>query len=317
MPTLKSPRKGSLQIWPRKRARKFLPRVNWDAIDSKKNLKGFICYKVGMASVFVKDNTATSMTKGKKIVIPATIVECPPMKILSIRLYKHGDVAREILNENLDKELKRILKLPKSKKMDLQTLDKKDDFDDLRVVAYSLTKKTGIKKTPDLAEIGLSGNLDEKINFVKENLNKELSVLNNFTKGELVDFRGLTKGRGFSGPVKRFGISLKSHKSEKGQRRPGSLGPWHPSRVTFKAPQAGNIGMFTRISYNSKIIDIGKADNKKEFSNIKNFGDLQTDYIIVNGSVQGPAKRQILVTAPLRETKKQSKNNFDLLEVLR
>src|SRR3990167_7878178 len=189
MPTRKSPRKGSLQFWPRKRARKFLPSVNWDVISSGKNLNGFLCYKAGMVSVSAKDNTPNSLMKGKKIVIPCTILECPPMKILSIRFYKNGNVVNEFLVENIDKELKR----------------------------------TGIKKTPDLSEIGLSGTLDEKINFVRENLIKEISVLDVFEKGQLVDLRGLTKGQGLQGPVKRFGITLKSHKSEKGRRRPGSL----------------------------------------------------------------------------------------------
>ncbi len=65
MPTRRSPRKGSLQFWPRKRVNKFLPRVNWNSIKSGKNLKGFICYKAGMCSAYVKDNTPASMTKGK------------------------------------------------------------------------------------------------------------------------------------------------------------------------------------------------------------------------------------------------------------
>lgn len=316
MPTLKSPKKGSLQIWPRKRADKFLPRVNWAALDSKKNLRGFIAYKAGMVSLSVKDNTPNSMTKGKKIVIPATIVECPPMRIFSIRLYKNGNVVGEIMNDNLDKELKRIVKLSKNKK-NTHSLDKKDSYDDIRVIAYSQSKKTNIKKTPDLTEIGLSGSVDEKVNFVKENMNKELSVANIFAKGEVVDFRGLTTGKGIVGPVKRFGISLKSHKSEKGQRRPGNLGPWHPSRVTFKAAQSGNMGMFTRVTKNSKIIDMGKAENKKGLTNIKNFGDVKTEYMIVNGSVQGPSKRQLLITTPLKETKKQVKKNYDFLGILR
>src|SRR3989338_8838500 len=114
----KSPRKGSLQFWPRKRARKFLPRVNWNAIDSEKNLKGlkgFICYKAGMASAYVKDNTEQSMTKGKKIVLPVTILECPTMKIFSVRFYKNGIVYKEILAENVDKELKRKVKISKKK----------------------------------------------------------------------------------------------------------------------------------------------------------------------------------------------------------
>src|SRR3989338_11191283 len=102
----RAPRKGSLQYWPRKRAAKFLPSVNWEAIGNQgKHLKGFLCYKAGMTSLSVLDSTPNSMTKGKKIVIPATILECPTMKILSLRLYKNGKVAKEILAENLDKEL--------------------------------------------------------------------------------------------------------------------------------------------------------------------------------------------------------------------
>ncbi len=312
MPTRNSPRKGSLQFWPRKRASRFLPSVNWNAINSGKNLKGFICYKAGMMSAFVKDDTPDSMTKGKKIIIPITVLECPPMKIFSIRFYKDGKVVDEILAENLDKELKRKVKLPKKsgKKID----EIKKDYDDVRVICYSVVKNTGIKKKPDLIEIGLVGNAEKKINFAKDNLGKDISILNIFEKGQLVDLRGLTKGKGFSGPVKRFGITLKSHKSEKGQRRPGSLGPWHPARVIFRVPMAGQLGMFTRVIYNNKIIDLGKSSDK-ELKNIKNFGDIKTDYIIVAGSVQGSAKRQLLITAPLRETKKQAKKNFELLEL--
>jgi len=117
------------------------------------------------------------------------------------------------------------------------------------------------------------------------------------------------------GPVKRFGIKLKRAKSEKGRRRPGSIGPWHPARVIFRVPMAGQLGMFTRVVYNSKIIDLGKSEGK--FKNIKNYGDIKTHYLILNGSIQGPAKRQLLLTAPLRSTKKQSKKNYELLEVLR
>jgi large subunit ribosomal protein L3 len=77
---------------------------------------------------------------------------------------------------------------------------------------------------------------------------------------------------------------------------------------------AGQLGMFTRCVYNSKIIEIGKAENK--FSNIKKYGDIKTDYIVVKGSVQGPSKRQLVVTHPLRETKKTKKQNFELVEIL-
>ena len=311
MPTSKSPRKGSLQFWPRKRAAKFLPSTNWDAIKSDKILKGFIAYKAGMASAFIKDDSEHSMTKGKKKIVPVTILECPSMKILSVRFHKNGIVANEVLAPNLDKELKRKLKLPKTvKKLDSI---KSEEYEDLKVIAYSIVKKTNLKKTPDIIEIGLSGSYGEKLNFVKENLEKEISILDIFDKGQLIDVRGLTKGKGLQGPVRRFGITLKNHKSEKGQRRPGSLGPWHPARVIFRVPMAGQLGTFTRVVYNNKILDMGKAEEK--FKNIKNYGDVKTDYIVVEGSLQGSAKRQLILTQPLKPTKKQLKKQHELIEL--
>jgi large subunit ribosomal protein L3 len=317
MPTKKSPRKGSLQFWPRKRAKKFLPSVNWKAINnSEKNLlKGFICYKAGMKSVQVKDNTPNSMTLGKNITIPATIIECPNLKILSVRFYKNNNVKTEILLKDIQKELKSKIKIPKKQLKEIESL-KKEDYDDIRILVYSIIKKTKIKKTPDITELGLTGTFDEKLNFVKEKINKELEIFDFFEKGQLVDFRGLTKGKGLQGPVKRFGITLKSHKSEKGVRKPGSIGPWHPARVTFRVPMAGQLGMFTRAIYNNKIIELGKfSEDQKFLKNIKNYGNIKTNYIIVTGSVQGPSKRQLLITSPLRETKKSKRKKYDLIEV--
>ena len=313
MPTRRSPRRGSLQYWPRKRAKKFLPRANWNALNSEKPLKGFICYKAGMASAYVKDNTEHSMTKDKEISIPVTIIECPPMKILSVRFYKNGIPIKEVLSENLDKELKRKIKLPKQNKGSA-SIDIKEEYDDIRIICYSVVKKTGIKKTPDLSEIGLAGKKEDKLNFVKKYIGKEISISDAFEKNQLVDFRGLTKGKGFQGPVKRFGITLRPRKSEKGVRRVGSIGPWHPARVTFRIPMAGQIGMFTRVSYNNKVVEIGKAEDR-QIRNLKKFGDIKTDYVIVHGSVQGPSKRQLLITAPLRATKKQLKENYELIKL--
>lgn len=314
MPTRKTPRKGSLQFWPRKRADKILPSVNWSAIGDFKGIKGFICYKAGMASLRLKDNTSDSMSKGKIVIMPGTILECPPMKIFSARFYNKGKLIGEILAGNADKEIKKKVKLPKKYLKKIEDV-KGGDFDDMKIIVYSQARKTNLKKTPDLFEAGISGNKEEKVNFVKENFRKEISVSDFFDKGQLVDLRGTTKGKGFSGPVKRFGVTLRQAKSEKGRRGPGSLGPWHPARVTFRAPQAGQLGMFHRISYNSKVIDIGKSEGK--FNGIKNYGDVKTDYLIVSGSVMGPPKRGLLITDSLRPDKKQSKKNFDFLGVVK
>jgi len=316
MPSKKSPRHGSLQFWPKTRAKKFLPRVNWNAINSGKNLKGFICYKAGMTSLMVLDSTPNSMTKGKKIMVPATIIECPPLKIYSIRFYKNGIVAKEILNDNVEKEMKRKVKFSKSKHSHENV--KLEEHDDVKIIAYSQVKKTGIKKTPDVVEIGLTGTKEEKYNFAKENLHKEINASEFFSKGQLIDLRGLTTGKGNQGPVKRMGITLKSHKSEKGQRNVGSIGPWHPRRSTFRTPHAGQLGMFSRVVYNNKIISIGKVtpENEGRFKGIKNYGDVKTEFVIVYGSVQGPAKRQLVMTSPLRETKRTKKKMYEIVEAM-
>jgi|SRR3989344_857484 len=311
------PRRGSLQYWPRKRAEKILPSVNWRGItqaNSDKKLLGFIGYKVGMKSLFVKDNTNESMTKGKRISIPITILECPPLKILSVRFYKNKKVASEILSNDLDKTLIRKIKFPKK---NLKKINEFSDFDDVRIITYSLVKTTTIKKKPDVVEIALSGTKEEKFAWIKEHLNKEIKISEVFNVGGLTDIRGVTKGKGIQGPVKRFGITLRSHKAEKGQRKTGSLGPWHPARVTFRVPMAGQLGMFTRTTYNNSILEIGsiteKNINPKE--GFKKYGNIKTDYIILRGSIQGPSKRQLIITQPLRATKTQSKKSYEVIEI--
>ena len=317
MPKTSKPRAGSLQYWPRKRAEKFLPSSNWKALELKgnKGLLGFIGYKVGMKSAIVKDNTPDSLTKGKRIAIPVTLVELPPMKILSARFYKNSRVIADILIDNIDKELKKKIKLPKNKPS--KKIEDIKDYDDVRVIVYSLAKQTSVKKTPDIVEIGLGGSLDEKTKFIQENFGKEISASNIFKAMQLVDLRGLTKGRGLVGPVKRFGISLRQHKSEKGVRRPGNIGPWHPDNVTYRIAMAGQLGMFSRIQYNGKIIELGKAKEKSinPKSGWHKYGNILTEYAIVAGSIQGPRKRQLLLTFPLRKTKKTEKKNYEVIKL--
>jgi len=182
---------------------------------------------------------------------------------------------------------------------------------------FSGVGETGIgKKKADLIEIGLSGTAEEKLNFIKSNIGKSIPVGEVFSEG-LVDIRAVTKGYGTQGPMRRFGIALKSHKSEKGRRRPGSLAPWHPCRVTFRAPQAGQTGYHNRVAYNNLILKIGKIAeediNKK--GGFEHYGIVKTDYIVVKGSVPGPKKRGLVITPALRPTKFQSKKKFEVLEL--
>ncbi len=306
-------RSGSLQFYPRVRAKKVVPSVNWKAVSKDGvGFMGFVGYKVGMTSVWAKDDTENSMTKNKRIAVPATIIECPAMRIYSVRFYKGGKVMKDVVVSN-DKVLKKSVKI--SKKVG----EIKDDieFDDVRVILFSGVKNTCVDKNKaDMAEIGLSGSVDEKLAFVKERIGKDILVGEVFSEG-LVDVRADTKGFGTNGPVKRFGISLKSHKSEKGQRRPGSLAPWHPSRVTFRAPQAGQTGYHSRVCYNSVILEVGKTSEKdiNPKGGFGHYGVVKNDYIILKGSVPGPQKRGVMITQPIRPTKFMAKKKFEVLEL--
>lgn len=305
-------RKGSLQFYPRVRAKNVIPNVNWKPHNKDSSgLMGFVGYKVGMISVFVKDGAADSQTKGKRITIPATVIECPAMKIYSVRFYKDNKVKKDIVVTN-DKDLTKKVKLPKVAKY----LSDEEDFDDVRAILYTDLKSTGIgKKKPDMIEVGLSGSNEDKLNFLKERIGKDISVSEVFENG-LVDLHAVTKGYGTQGPMKRFGIALKSHKSEKGRRRPGSLSSFGLRRVTFRAPQAGQTGYHNRVAYNSVVLQVGKIADKNinPKSGFHKYGNIKTDYIVLKGSVPGPKKRGIVITVPQRPTRYQTKKNYEVIE---
>lgn len=308
-------RSGSLQFYPRVRAKKVIPSVNWKPIKGKETKPlGFIGYKAAMISVWVKDDTPDSMTKGKRIAVPATILECPSMKIYSVRFYAGNKILKDILVTK-DKSLKKKVKL--SKKEVAKEIAMPQGSTDVRVLLYSNPKEISVdKKKPDMLEVAISGSLEEKLNFIKENVGKDISITDVFSEG-LVDVRAVTKGYGTEGPVRRFGISLKDHKSEKGVRRPGSLAPWHPARVTFRTPQAGQTGYHNRISYNNLILEVGKISEKdiNKKGGFEHYGILKTDYLILKGSIPGPKKRGIVITKPIKPSKSKGKKKFEVLEL--
>ncbi|MEK6858869.1 MAG: 50S ribosomal protein L3 [Nanoarchaeota archaeon] len=307
MAKLSRPRYGSLQYWPRKRARKAVPRVNWTTIKGGEGFLGFLTYKAGMATALVRDKTEKSMTANKKVALPVTILEVPKMKLFSVRFYKNGRVMKDVIVSN-DPVLKRVVRVPEK----TGSLENIQGWDAIHVIVYPVTKDL-FKKAPDFAEVAVRA--QDPLAFVKNHIGKEIGMHDIF-KGSLIDVRGLTRGKGLVGPVKRFGISLKSHKSEKGVRRPGSLGPWHPARVTFKVPLSGQLGMFTRIQYNVPILAHGKAGEHIPASyGFKHYGPISDNHIIIAGSVQGPPKRVLLVTPSFRPTKKQAKKKYEFMEL--
>ncbi|MEK6835595.1 MAG: 50S ribosomal protein L3 [Nanoarchaeota archaeon] len=297
------PRSGSLQFWPRKRAKRIYPRVkSWAKLD-RTSLLGFLGYKVGMTHVQVNEYNP-SLKSTRLVIYPVTIIECPPIKVLGIKFYKNTiyglrDITT-IYSENLSKELKRKITLPKK-------IENKfpEFFDDLRLIIYTQPRLTTInKKKPEILEIALSGMKEEKFELAKNLLNKEIKANDVFKQNQNLDIHAVTKGKGFQGPLKRFGLQLKSHKSEKKRRAPGNLGSWTPKKILFTVPQAGQMGFQTRIEYNKTLLKI--SNNPEEVnpkSGFNGYGLVKNDYLLIKGSIPGPSKRLIVMTYPLRDKK--------------
>lgn len=308
MPKTHRPRAGSLQFWPRKRARRIYPRVrNW--LETKSIiLLGFAGYKAGMTDVLLKDIRSHSRSKNEEIVWPVTVIECPPIKLVSIKLYKNTPYGRKtasqvfVLNK-FDKELARKLKLPKNYDAEKKLTELKlENVSDVVGVFHTQPKTTGLpSKKPEVFEIGVGGNdIKHKLDYLKNLIGKEVRVSDVFKPLTNLDIHAVTKGKGLQGVVKRMGVTLKSHKSEKGQRR-AVLGPEGYRKVKFSAPSAGQMGYHNRTEYNKELLLIGndpKQVNPK--GGFLHYGLIKNDFILVKGSIAGPAKRLIRLTEPSR-----------------
>ena len=83
-----------------------------------------------------------------------------------------------------------------------------------------------------------------------------------FKVGDLVKVRGLTKGKGFSGVVKRHGFhgGPKTHGQKNRHRAPGSIGSVAPQRVLPGRRMAGRMGGTNVTVKNLEIVGIEIAE---------------------------------------------------------
>jgi len=309
------PRRGSIAYSPRIRARSEIPRVRAWPMKKEAKLMGFAGYKAGMTHVIMTDDVPNSLTLGMEISIPVTILEAPPMKVAAIRVYKNTTYGASAIAEawttELDKELNRAMTVPK--KHDLPTalakidqLIKDGTAKDLRVIMYTLPEKvTGIpKKRPEIMENNIGGTeLTSRFEYAKTLLGKSINISDVFNNGDIIDVQAITTGKGTQGPVKRWGIQLqKSKHSRAGSvREIGTLGAWHPSHVSWRVPQLGQTGYHQRTEFNKRIMQIGKdGKNVTPEGGILNYGIVRNDYIIIKGSVPGPAKRLVRMRPAIR-----------------
>jgi large subunit ribosomal protein L3 len=312
------PRRGSLAYSPRVRAARPYARVRAWPEREEVGLRGTMGYKTGMTQVFMIDDRRGSPTSGQEIAVPATVLETPPVLVCAVRLY--GDSAKglraltEIWAPGLPKELSRKIRaVRKQGEPDFskaQKLVEDGKVRELSVIASTQPWKTNLpKRRPELAEIRVGGgSIGERWEYSKSILGKEVKVSEIFREGEFVDVLAITKGKGFQGPVKRWGIKILPRKTRKGRRQVGAIGPWSPARIMWTVPAAGQLGYHQRTELNKRILKIGSDGSEvTPKGGFLRYGPIQTDYLLIAGSTPGTAKRLVHVRHSIRLRLKEVK----------
>ncbi len=154
-----------------------------------------------------------------------------------------------------------ILKAPKNMVAQIKTLEN-DGYSALQL-ASGQRKKVNKPQTGHLQKAGLKINPARFAEVKAKNggdfsLGKEIKVEDVFSLGELVLATGISKGRGFTGVVKRWGFATqpKTHGQSDRERAPGSIGSQTPGRVLKGKKMPGHMGAKQRTVKNLLVVKI-------------------------------------------------------------
>lgn len=112
-----------------------------------------------------------------------------------------------------------------------------------------------------------------------------------FTPGQMVDVRGVTKGRGFSGVVRRhhFRTQDATHGNSRSHRVHGSIGQNQtPGRVFKGKKMAGHLGSVQRCQQNLEVVRV----------------DAERNLLLVRGGVPGPTGGHLVVLPSVKQKNK-------------
>lgn len=114
------------------------------------------------------------------------------------------------------------------------------------------------QKKAHLMEIQVNGGtIEDKVSWAKDKLEKQVPISSVFSQDEMMDVIGVTKGKGFKGVISRWHVKKLPRKTHKGLRKVACIGAWHPARVGFGVPRAGQKGYHHRTELNKKVYRIG------------------------------------------------------------
>ena len=306
------PRRGSLAYLPRGRAKSMEARIRtWpeNAGDQPK-LQGYAGFKAACMRIASIDDREKTPNFGKQLVSMGTVVVTPPMTIIGMRGYskdRYGyDSIFDVYAKDLPKELSRLFKTKSDEKAMEKAGKLLTHVNELVAIAAVLPRKAGMsQKKPYVFEVAVKGgDITKQFAYLNELLGKEVKIDQVFQKGAEVDVAAITKGKGIEGPITRWGVKKKQHKSRKSVRALGTLGPISPATIMYTVPRAGQRGFHQRTQYNNRIMIMGTTENEEFKINpsggYKHFGVVQGDYVIINGSIPGTYRRFVKLRAPAR-----------------
>jgi large subunit ribosomal protein L3 len=117
----------------------------------------------------------------------------------------------------------------------------------------------------------------------------ELTV-DQFEAGQKVDVRGISKGKGFAGGIKRWNFSHQdnTHGNSISHRAPGSIGQCQtPGRVFKGKKMAGHLGAAKVTTQNLEIVQV----------------DADKNLLLVKGAVPGPAGGDVYIRPAVKARK--------------
>eukprot|EP00284_Hemiselmis_tepida_P016916 CAMPEP_0174929806 /NCGR_PEP_ID=MMETSP1355-20121228/28783_1 /TAXON_ID=464990 /ORGANISM="Hemiselmis tepida, Strain CCMP443" /LENGTH=401 /DNA_ID=CAMNT_0016176047 /DNA_START=24 /DNA_END=1229 /DNA_ORIENTATION=+ len=342
------PRHSSLGFLPRKRCAHHKGKVrSFPRDDASKpcHLTAFMGYKAGMTHIVRDVDKPGSKAHKKEAVEAVTVIETPPMVVVGVVGYvktprglrslttvwaKHlSDEFRRRLYKNWykSKNKKAFTKYTKEESDKSKNAEKelekiKKYCQVVRVIAHTQTSKAAVsQKKAHVMEIQVNGGkIADKVDFGYKLFEQQVPIKSVFTQNEMVDCMSVTKGHGTKGVVSRWHVTKLPRKTHRGLRKVGCVGSWHPARIGFSVPRAGQKGYFHRTEVNKKIYRIGDASRKPDGSiehknattefdlteksitpmgGFPHYGPVLEDFLMIKGSCGGPKKRVITIRKSL------------------
>merc|ERR1712243_483932 len=349
-----APRHGSKGFLPKKRSKrhKGKPKAFPKDDPSKPvHLTCFMGYKAGMTHIVREVDRPGSKVNKKEVVEACTIIETPPMMAIGVVGYietprglralktvwaEHiGEEAKRRFYKNWSQSKKKAFTKSCTKWAD--DLGKKEIEKELaqikkycsvvRIIVHTQMKILRRRqKKAHIMEVQLNGgSIADKVNWAREHFEKEEPVGDVFAMDECIDIIGVAKGHGFKGVTSRWHTKKLPRKTHKGLRKVACIGAWHPSRIQFTVPRAGQKGYHHRMGAgyamkdgklvkNNAATDYDLADKSiTPMGGFPHYGEVKQDFILLKGCCIGPKKRVLtLRKSLLTHTKKRALEKITL-----